>query len=47
MKFSFDGVPVDLLYAKMPLPALPENLDIIDPNTLKGLDEKSILSLNG
>jgi poly(A) polymerase len=31
----------------MSLPSIPEELDLLDQNNLKNLDEKSILSLNG
>ncbi|KAN0021863.1 hypothetical protein ACTFIU_004008 [Dictyostelium citrinum] len=44
----FSGIPIDLIYAKLALTAIPEELnDLIDESFLKNIDEKSILSLNG
>ncbi|EGC37259.1 hypothetical protein DICPUDRAFT_150175 [Dictyostelium purpureum] len=44
----FSGVPIDLIYARLSLTAIPEELnDLIDEGYLKNVDEKSILSLNG
>ena len=47
MKFKFDGVSIDLLYAKLGLWVIPDDLDLSVPTLLQDLDEKSVLSLNG
>eukprot|EP01117_Protostelium_nocturnum_P009220 TRINITY_DN3300_c0_g1_i2.p1 TRINITY_DN3300_c0_g1~~TRINITY_DN3300_c0_g1_i2.p1 ORF type:complete len:633 (+),score=239.40 TRINITY_DN3300_c0_g1_i2:169-1899(+) len=47
MNMKFGGIEIDLLYAKLALMVVPEDFDLLDMNNLKGLDEKSILSLNG
>lgn len=45
MKFS--GVQIDLLFARLALSIIPDDLDLLDEQILKNLDDKSILSLNG
>ena len=47
MKFKFDGISVDLLYARLAVWVIPEELDLSVDSVLQGLDEKSVLSLNG
>lgn len=47
IKFVFDGIPIDLLFARLAHSIIPEDLDLLDVNTLKNIDEKSVLSLNG
>lgn len=47
MKFKFDGVSIDLLYAKLGLWVIPDDLDLSVLTLLQDLDEKSVLSLNG
>ncbi|KAF5739008.1 nuclear poly(A) polymerase 1 [Tripterygium wilfordii] len=47
MKFKFNGVSVDLLYAPLHLWVVPEDLDILQDSLLNGADEKTVLSLNG
>ncbi|KAL4614962.1 hypothetical protein ACB092_07G090400 [Castanea dentata] len=47
MKFKFNGVSIDLLYAKLGLWTIPEDLNISLPSLLLDLDEKSVLSING
>ncbi|XP_034210391.1 nuclear poly(A) polymerase 4-like isoform X2 [Prunus dulcis] len=46
MKFKFDGVPIDLLYASISLLVVPEDLDISDASLLYDVDEHTIRSLN-
>ncbi|XP_042471442.1 nuclear poly(A) polymerase 1-like [Zingiber officinale] len=47
MKFKLNGVSIDLLYAKLSLWIIPEDLDISHDSTLQNADEKTIRSLNG
>ncbi|XP_024022453.1 nuclear poly(A) polymerase 4 isoform X1 [Morus notabilis] len=47
MKFKFDGISVDLLYASISLLVVPENLDISDLSVLYNVDEPTVRSLNG
>lgn len=47
MTMRFRGVHLDLLYAKLNLNVIPENFNIFDNNNLRGIDDKSVLSLNG
>ncbi|KAJ3696749.1 hypothetical protein LUZ61_000454 [Rhynchospora tenuis] len=47
MKFKFMGVSVDLLYAKLALLIVPEDLDLTPSSILENVDEQSARSLNG
>ncbi|GJS32497.1 nuclear poly(A) polymerase 1 [Tanacetum coccineum] len=47
MKFKLNGVSVDLLYAKLSLWVIPEDLDISQDSILQNADEKTVRSLNG
>lgn len=47
MKFVFSGIPIDLVFARLSMPTIPENLDLLDHNLLKTLEEKCVVSLNG
>lgn len=47
IKMVFCGIPIDLVFARMLLPTIPEDLDLLDHSYLRNLDEKCILSLNG
>lgn len=47
MKFEFDGIAIDLVFARLALTTIPENLDLLDHNILKTLEEKCVVSLNG
>lgn len=47
INFAFDGIQIDLLFARLGLSMIPDDLDLSDMNILKNVDEKSVLSLNG
>ncbi|KAH9855062.1 polymerase [Lenzites betulinus] len=44
---EISGIPIDLVFAQLSLASIPEDLDLQDDNLLKGLDDKSIRSVNG
>ncbi len=38
---------MDLLFSRLALPAIPNNLNLLDITLLKNLDQQSVRSLNG
>uniref|UniRef100_A0A182K1W5 Poly(A) polymerase n=1 Tax=Anopheles christyi TaxID=43041 RepID=A0A182K1W5_9DIPT len=47
IKMNFDGIEIDLLFARLALKEIPDNFDLRDDILLKNLDQKSVRSLNG
>uniref|UniRef100_A0A8C9SUU8 polynucleotide adenylyltransferase n=1 Tax=Scleropages formosus TaxID=113540 RepID=A0A8C9SUU8_SCLFO len=47
IKFKFDGIEIDLLFARLALQSIPENLDLRGDSLLRNLDIRCIRSLNG
>lgn len=47
MKMKFDGIEIDMLFARLQLKEIPEDMDLKDDLLLKNLDEKCVRSLNG
>ncbi|XP_050405293.1 poly(A) polymerase type 3 isoform X1 [Patella vulgata] len=47
IKMEFDGIELDMLFARLALPVVPEGIDLRTEGLLKNLDEKSVRSLNG
>ncbi|KAL8209844.1 hypothetical protein R6Q57_006576 [Mikania cordata] len=47
MKFKFQGISIDLLYASVSLLIVPEDLDISHNSVLYTTDDKTVRSLNG
>ncbi|GFZ13877.1 poly(A) polymerase 3 [Actinidia rufa] len=47
MRFKLDGISIDLPYAQLKVMSVPENVDILNPYFLRGIDETSWRSLSG
>lgn len=47
VKMKFTGIEIDMLFARLNLKDIRDDLSLEDDNLLKGLDEKSVRSLNG
>ncbi|NWV22150.1 PAPOG polymerase, partial [Origma solitaria] len=47
IKFELDGIEIDLVFAKLSLPTVSDDLDLRDDSCLKSLDIRCIRSLNG
>ncbi|XP_029660130.1 poly(A) polymerase type 3-like [Formica exsecta] len=44
---NFDGIEIDMLFAKLTLKEIPDTMDLKDDMLLKNLDQKCVRSLNG
>ncbi|XP_057470873.1 nuclear poly(A) polymerase 3-like isoform X2 [Actinidia eriantha] len=47
MRFKLDGISIDLPYAQLKVMSVPENVDILNPYFMRGIDETSWRSLSG
>ncbi|CEG35461.1 poly polymerase beta [Plasmopara halstedii] len=47
IKMHVDGIPVDLLFVSLNLDSISENLDMLDDQLLRGIDEAAVRSCNG
>ncbi|KAK6931556.1 polymerase, nucleotidyl transferase domain [Dillenia turbinata] len=47
MKFKFNGISIDLLYARLELWVIPEEMEILQDSILQSADEQAVRSLNG
>lgn len=47
VKMNFDGIEIDLLFARLALKEIPDDFDLSDDTLLKNLDQKCVRSLNG
>ncbi|XP_054239730.1 poly(A) polymerase gamma [Indicator indicator] len=47
VKFEFDGIEIDLVFARLSMPTVSDNLDLQDDSCLSSLDIRCIRSLNG
>nr|CAH7768742.1 unnamed protein product [Callosobruchus chinensis] len=47
MKMNFDGIEIDMLFARLLLKEIPDSMDLQDDMLLKNLDQKCVRSLNG
>lgn len=47
IKMEFDGIELDMLFARLALPTISDDIDLRDEVLLKNLDQKCVRSLNG
>ncbi|NWW47873.1 PAPOG polymerase, partial [Pedionomus torquatus] len=47
VKFEFDGIEIDLVFARLSMQTVSDNLDLRDDSRLRSLDIRCIRSLNG
>lgn len=47
MKFKYNGISIDLLYANVAMWSIPEDLDVSRESILQNVDPQTVFSLNG
>lgn len=47
IKMKYEGIEIDMLFARLALKDVPDDVDLRDDSVLKNLDEKCVRSLNG
>ena len=47
IKLKFSGISIDLIFARLDIAAVPQNLLLKDANLLKGLDDRDLRCVNG
>ncbi|XP_065833721.1 poly(A) polymerase type 3-like isoform X2 [Oscarella lobularis] len=47
IKMVFDGIEIDLLFARLALQEIPKDINLLDDAVLKNLDKRCVRSLNG
>lgn len=47
IKLKFSSIEVDLLFARLALPSIPDSLELSDDSLLKNLDDRCVRSLGG
>ncbi|XP_045462081.1 poly(A) polymerase type 3 [Harmonia axyridis] len=47
IKMNFDGIEIDMLFARLDLKEIPDTMDLQDDLLLRKLDQKCVRSLNG
>ncbi|GAA5991095.1 hypothetical protein JCM5350_006661 [Sporobolomyces pararoseus] len=47
IKCTISGIDIDLLFARLALPSIPDDLELKDDNLLRNLDERCVRSLGG
>lgn len=47
INMKFAGISIDLVFARLSLSTIPDDLDLLNHSLLRNLEEKCILSLNG
>jgi poly(A) polymerase len=47
IKLEYSGISIDLIFTRLAISGVPENLDLRDSSLLRGLDEADLRSING
>ncbi|KAG7660368.1 PAP1 [[Candida] subhashii] len=47
IKIEFNGISIDLIFARLDIPRVPIDLSLDDKNLLRNIDEKDLRALNG
>ncbi|KAG0441953.1 Poly(A) polymerase PAPa [Dictyocoela muelleri] len=47
IKLKYRKISIDLLFARLNMNSVPENVSLLNNNILRGMDEKCVMSLNG